>query len=150
MATHSSVLAWRIPGTGSLVGCRLWGRTELDMTEATQQQQQLCFQGLPMVQHVSVLHSFSLQSNVPLLDVLHFVYLLVSFNSHCKWMNNRLLSGCALTIPSFDEWHMDLFKCLLSVDNNANHRCINISLYVYNNILTSHHKQKSIPDELQI
>ena len=40
MATHSSVLAWRIPGTGSLVGCRLWGRTESDMTEATQQQQQ--------------------------------------------------------------------------------------------------------------
>ena len=25
---------------GSLVGCRLWGRTELDTTEATQQQQQ--------------------------------------------------------------------------------------------------------------
>ena len=25
---------------GSLVGCRLWGRTELDMTEATYQQQQ--------------------------------------------------------------------------------------------------------------
>ena len=24
MATHSSILAWRIPGTGSLVGCRLW------------------------------------------------------------------------------------------------------------------------------
>ena len=35
MATHSSVLAWRIPGTGSLVGCRLWGCTELDTTEAT-------------------------------------------------------------------------------------------------------------------
>ena len=33
MATHSSVLAWRIPGTGSLVGCRLWGRTESDTTE---------------------------------------------------------------------------------------------------------------------
>ena len=27
-------------GRGSLVGCRLWGRTELDTTEATQQQQQ--------------------------------------------------------------------------------------------------------------
>ena len=40
MATHSSVLAWRIPGTGSLVGCCLWGRTESDTTEATQQQQQ--------------------------------------------------------------------------------------------------------------
>ena len=35
MATHSSVLAWRIPGTGSLVGCRLWGHTESDMTKAT-------------------------------------------------------------------------------------------------------------------
>ena len=35
MATHSSVLAWRIPGTGTLVGCRLWGRTELDTTDAT-------------------------------------------------------------------------------------------------------------------
>ena len=38
MATHSSVLAWRIPGTGSLVGFRLWGRTESDTTEATWQQ----------------------------------------------------------------------------------------------------------------
>ena len=35
VATHSRVLAWRIPGTGSLVGCRLWGRTESDTTEAT-------------------------------------------------------------------------------------------------------------------
>ena len=40
MATDSSVLAWRIPGTwggggGDLVGCRLWGRTESDTTEAT-------------------------------------------------------------------------------------------------------------------
>ena len=35
MVTHSSVLAWRIPGTGNLVGCRLWGRTESDTTEAT-------------------------------------------------------------------------------------------------------------------
>ena len=26
MATHSSVLAWRIPGTKNLVGCHLWGR----------------------------------------------------------------------------------------------------------------------------
>ena len=35
MATHSSVLVWRIPGTGKLVGCRLWGRTKSDTTEAT-------------------------------------------------------------------------------------------------------------------
>ena len=35
MATHSSVLVWRIPGTGSLVGCPLCGRTESDTTEVT-------------------------------------------------------------------------------------------------------------------
>ena len=28
MATHSRVLAWRIPGTGEPGGCRLWGHTE--------------------------------------------------------------------------------------------------------------------------
>ena len=36
MATHSSVLAWRIQGWRSLVGYRLWGRTESDTTEVTQ------------------------------------------------------------------------------------------------------------------
>ena len=35
MATHSSVLAWRFQGRRSLVGYRLWGRTELDTPEAT-------------------------------------------------------------------------------------------------------------------
>ena len=35
VATHSSVLAWRIPGMGSLVGCHLWGRIESDTTEVT-------------------------------------------------------------------------------------------------------------------
>ena len=35
MAIHSSVLAWRIPGTGSLGACHLWGRTESDTSEVT-------------------------------------------------------------------------------------------------------------------
>ena len=40
MATHSSVLAGRIPGTGEPGGlygdpCHLWGRTESDTTDAT-------------------------------------------------------------------------------------------------------------------
>ena len=35
MASHSSVLAWRIPGTGELGGLPSMGRTELDTTEAT-------------------------------------------------------------------------------------------------------------------
>ena len=34
-ATHSSLLAWRIPWTEESGGLRLWGRTELDTTEAT-------------------------------------------------------------------------------------------------------------------
>ena len=35
MATHTSVLAWRIPGMGEPGGLRLWGRTESDTTEVT-------------------------------------------------------------------------------------------------------------------
>ena len=35
MATHSSVLPGESQGRGSLVGCRLCGRTESDMTEVT-------------------------------------------------------------------------------------------------------------------
>ena len=30
MATHSSTLAWKIPGQRSLVGFSLWGRLELE------------------------------------------------------------------------------------------------------------------------
>ena len=41
MATHSSVLAWRIPGTGEPGGLPSIGsHTESDTTEVTQQQQQ--------------------------------------------------------------------------------------------------------------
>ena len=47
MATHSSVLAWRIPRV-------LWGRTELDTTEVTQQQ--------PELKHLSFLSTCSFQS----------------------------------------------------------------------------------------
>ena len=35
MATHSSVLAWRMPGTGEPGGCRLWSHTESNTTKAT-------------------------------------------------------------------------------------------------------------------
>ena len=40
MATHSVFLPGESQGWGNLVGFRLWGCTELDTTEATQQQQQ--------------------------------------------------------------------------------------------------------------
>ena len=35
MTTHSSIVAWRIPGTEEPGGSRLWGRTESDTTEVT-------------------------------------------------------------------------------------------------------------------
>ena len=38
MATHSSVLAWRIPWTEKPGRLQSWGRTESDTTEATWQQ----------------------------------------------------------------------------------------------------------------
>ena len=35
MATHSTILAWRIPGTGEPGGLPSWGHTESDTTKAT-------------------------------------------------------------------------------------------------------------------
>ena len=35
LATHTSILAWRIHGQRSLVGYSPWGRKELDTTEHT-------------------------------------------------------------------------------------------------------------------
>ena len=35
MATHPGFLPGESQGRGSLAGCRLWGRTESDTTEAT-------------------------------------------------------------------------------------------------------------------
>ena len=35
MATHSRILAWRIPWREELVGYSPWGRRESDTTEAT-------------------------------------------------------------------------------------------------------------------
>ena len=36
MATHSSILARKIPGQGSLVGYSPWSHKELDLTEVTE------------------------------------------------------------------------------------------------------------------
>ena len=57
MATHSSVLAWRIPGMG---GC-LWCRRESDTTEVTEQQQHI----IPLSQGPFEIASFI----IPILQV---------------------------------------------------------------------------------
>ena len=51
MATHSSVLAWRIQGTAELGGLDLWGRTESDMTEVTWRRQQQQVERVVRVTH---------------------------------------------------------------------------------------------------
>ena len=33
MATHTSILAWKVPWTEELVGCSPWGREKSDTTE---------------------------------------------------------------------------------------------------------------------
>ena len=38
MATHSSILAWRIPGTEEPVGCCLWGHAESDSSSSSRDQ----------------------------------------------------------------------------------------------------------------
>ena len=61
MATHSSVLAWRIPGTGEPGGLPSMGFcTESDTTEAMQQQQQqsLFFLSQPILDSLMSLYSF--------------------------------------------------------------------------------------------
>ena len=82
MATHSSVLAWRIPGMGSLVGCRLWGQTESDMTEVTQQQQQLHTRMtiLSVLYHISTILIFVIFSHI--LTSLRLTWVLQSMACH--------------------------------------------------------------------
>ena len=57
-------------GRGSLVGCRLWGRTESNMTEVTQQQQQQ----LPSKEDLRMTRSHAQT----------FFY----SSTHCRWMNH--------------------------------------------------------------
>ena len=96
MAAHSSVLAWRIPGTGSLVGCRLWGRTESDTTEAMQQQQQQ--------QHFTVFHF------VMLYRYYGWVGVYVCVFHKVKVYDNHVLSK---TISNIFQQHL-LTSCLVS------------------------------------
>ena len=95
MATHSSVLAWRIPGTGSLVGCCLWGRTESDTTKATQQQQLLRRKAMTKLDSILKSRNITLltkvcifkatvfsNSHIQIIKLKHFLLLLLRRFSH--------------------------------------------------------------------
>ena len=83
LATHSSILARRIAGTEEPVGCRLWGRTESDMTDATWQQQCMYQSQFPKL--FPPIHLFSLSDSfcyvtkfiLYLSDLLKTIYLAV-------------------------------------------------------------------------
>ena len=95
MATHSSVLAWRIPGTEGLVGCHLWGRTESDTTEATQQQQQQQQQHSTVLGYVPhLLYPFIYQWTFRLLPCSHWL----------PWWLSGKESTCQCRIRGFDPW----------------------------------------------
>ena len=63
MATTPVFLPGESQGLGSLVGCRLWGHTESDTTEATQQQQQQKFAAVTNKTAMNVCEYDFLQSN---------------------------------------------------------------------------------------
>ena len=81
-------------GRGSLVGCRLWGRTESETTEVTWQQQQQCIQLIGQVQVTCPRHSCR-----------RAVLEAESLRSRCPvWSGEDPLSDCRLVIESSLFW----------------------------------------------
>ena len=76
-------------GWGSLVGFRLWGRTESDMTEVTSQQQQQCF--LPP--GTSHLPSFYIAGTCS--------HIMVLLSTLCHSASNSLLFSCLSRSPDY-------------------------------------------------
>ena len=97
-------------GRGSLVGCRLWGRTESDTTEATQQQQQ----------HVS---AFKTKFNSMLTSFLRGVVGRLlgekksALNSNPSWRVTTRISTSRFIISSCPR--MVLFYCLHFTDEDT-------------------------------
>ena len=58
-------------GRGSLVGCCLWGRTESDTTEATQQQQQQVGEHVEVLEEWSTLRGHGSSVPLPTYHTLH-------------------------------------------------------------------------------
>ena len=112
MAPHSSTLAWRIPGTGSLVGCRLWGHTESYTTEATQQQQQQlghCHL-LTITNVTSQRASICLKSEFWNLHNIRLTFFspVYCWNGHCSpnYFGLKFWSHCWLFFPLV-LWHLE-------------------------------------------
>ena len=88
-------------GWGSLVGCCLWGHTESDTTEATQQQQQ---------------HTPSCPHLLPQVWSYHFSRSLMWFHTRAQWSSNSYLGPLkyqhAPTIRQKDNSEQGVTNCL--------------------------------------
>ena len=88
-------------GRGSLMGCHLWGRTESDKTEVTEQQQQQ--QQTTSVQFNSAAQSCPtlcdpMNRSMPGLPVHH--QLLEFTQTHVHWVNDAIQPSHPLSSPS--------------------------------------------------
>ena len=105
------------------MGCRLWGRTESDTTEAMQQQQQQ--QQSHIVHNLSWLASFIKYNGFEVHPVLQCRLSLCFFSL----LNSSLLNGHTTfylsTHQSVDVWIVSTF---LAIVNNAP---ININIYIF-------------------
>ena len=93
-------------GRGSLVGCRLWGHTELDMTEATQQQQQCIY-----------VNSQFVPSPLPPSSRLHVHSLRLHLYSCLQMINlyhfSRFYMCVNMQYPFFSFWRSSLYIVFL-------------------------------------
>ena len=125
MATHSSVLAWRIPGTGEPGGCRLWGHTESDTSEVTaaaaaKQQRMLFTTCSENCHHLAFSYHFLLAitgHSVYLMDWCFFIPLVSQF---CQFLRVQSMefffSFYSLLVG--DQIEIYGFKYQLSVDHS--------------------------------
>ena len=88
MAATPVFLPGESQGRGSLVGCRLWGRTESDTTEVTQQQQQQQSQ-YALILEPKKIKSVTASTFLPSicheamgLDAMILIFLILSFNCY--------------------------------------------------------------------
>ena len=95
-------------GRGSLVGCCLWGCTELDTTEATEQQQQQQY-SVRKCSNFILLHraiQFSQHHLLKMLFLPHYIFLPPLSNIRYPWVRG-FISGLSILF----HWSIFLFLC---------------------------------------
>ena len=117
MATHSSVLAWRIPGMVEPDGLLSMGLHRVDTTEATQQQQQHLL--LPFLDQYNA-KTITTKSINQLLTWFHFY----QFLSQIWFQTNYFLQTSTTTPTCFIELlRLSLFKTALET--------VSVALYLF-------------------